>query len=200
MKQPRMSSQTLRIMEAFVESPESWRYGYDLSRETGLLAGTLYPVLSDLRSIAAGSPMGDERPRLPDQVFSDFVRISRLSAARSAVDSAFLRYLKERQNPPGPWSDAPMLTIGVIQVSGLLIPGFALLLVMVAIFRRWLGVLGLAGAVGFLCSAITFYVAYLPYGQTAANSLLKATFRDWKVFRSSTGWDSCLRLSTCRLC
>jgi PadR family transcriptional regulator len=48
MKQPRMSSQTLRIMEAFLESPESRRYGYDLSRETGLLAGTLYPILMRL--------------------------------------------------------------------------------------------------------------------------------------------------------
>jgi PadR family transcriptional regulator len=28
-----------------VEHPTSWRYGYELSRETGLKAGTLYPIL-----------------------------------------------------------------------------------------------------------------------------------------------------------
>ena len=45
MKEPRMSSQTVRLLEAFVSDPESWRYGYDLSRETGLMSGTLYPLL-----------------------------------------------------------------------------------------------------------------------------------------------------------
>lgn len=27
------------------ESPDEWRYGYDLSRVTGLKSGTLYPLL-----------------------------------------------------------------------------------------------------------------------------------------------------------
>jgi len=48
MKKPRMSSQTVRILGAFVSSSGSWRYGYELSRETGLMAGTLYPILMRL--------------------------------------------------------------------------------------------------------------------------------------------------------
>jgi PadR family transcriptional regulator PadR len=48
MKQPRMSSHTFRLLEAFGSDPESWRYGYDLSRETGLMSGTLYPLLMRL--------------------------------------------------------------------------------------------------------------------------------------------------------
>jgi PadR family transcriptional regulator PadR len=44
----RMSSQTLEVLEAFVSEPASWRYGYDLSRDTGLKSGTLYPILMRL--------------------------------------------------------------------------------------------------------------------------------------------------------
>ena len=45
MKTPRLSPQTLRVLERFVERPIAWRYGYELSRETGLKSGTLYPIL-----------------------------------------------------------------------------------------------------------------------------------------------------------
>jgi PadR family transcriptional regulator, regulatory protein PadR len=41
----RLSRQTLRVFEAFLESPLDWRYGYDISRSTGLKSGTLYPIL-----------------------------------------------------------------------------------------------------------------------------------------------------------
>jgi DNA-binding PadR family transcriptional regulator len=48
MKPPRLSPQTIRILERFLDSPRAWRYGYDLSRETGLKSGTLYPMLARL--------------------------------------------------------------------------------------------------------------------------------------------------------
>jgi PadR family transcriptional regulator PadR len=32
-------------MDAFLEQAEEWKYGYDLSRITGLKSGTLYPIL-----------------------------------------------------------------------------------------------------------------------------------------------------------
>ena len=48
MKAPRIPSQTLQLLERFVERPTAWRYGYDLSRETGLKSGTLYPILMRL--------------------------------------------------------------------------------------------------------------------------------------------------------
>src|SRR5271154_3035994 len=48
MKTPRLSPQTLRVLERFVESPAAWRYGYELSRQTGLKSGTLYPILMRL--------------------------------------------------------------------------------------------------------------------------------------------------------
>ena len=45
---PHTSPQTLRLFEALLEEPTRWRYGYDLSRETGLASGTLYPILMRL--------------------------------------------------------------------------------------------------------------------------------------------------------
>ena len=44
----RMSPQTALILGAFLEQPEDWKYGYDLSRFTGLKSGTLYPILMRL--------------------------------------------------------------------------------------------------------------------------------------------------------
>jgi PadR family transcriptional regulator len=44
----RLSPQTLTVLEALLEEPPVWRYGYDLSRETRLKSGTLYPVLMRL--------------------------------------------------------------------------------------------------------------------------------------------------------
>jgi PadR family transcriptional regulator PadR len=47
-KIPRISPQTLRVLERFIEHPAAWHYGYELSRETGLKSGTLYPILMRL--------------------------------------------------------------------------------------------------------------------------------------------------------
>ena len=42
------SAQTAAVLRAFAAEPTSWRYGYDLVRETGLQAGSLYPILMRL--------------------------------------------------------------------------------------------------------------------------------------------------------
>jgi PadR family transcriptional regulator, regulatory protein PadR len=44
----RLSPQTLLILEAFLHDPKEWKYGYDISRNTGLKSGTLYPILMRL--------------------------------------------------------------------------------------------------------------------------------------------------------
>lgn len=36
------------VFDAFLEEPKDWRYGYDISRDTGLKSGTLYPILMRL--------------------------------------------------------------------------------------------------------------------------------------------------------
>jgi len=40
-----LSPQSRAVLEALFDRPQAWRYGYDLSKETGLKSGTLYPLL-----------------------------------------------------------------------------------------------------------------------------------------------------------
>jgi DNA-binding PadR family transcriptional regulator len=42
---PNISRQTRGVLAALLAQPQAWRYGYDLSKETGLKSGTLYPLL-----------------------------------------------------------------------------------------------------------------------------------------------------------
>lgn len=42
------SKQTRKVLAVMLERPREWCYGYDLSRETGLKSGTLYPILMRL--------------------------------------------------------------------------------------------------------------------------------------------------------
>lgn len=41
----RFSEQTLSLLAALERNPTDWRHGYELSKQTGLRSGTLYPVL-----------------------------------------------------------------------------------------------------------------------------------------------------------
>jgi DNA-binding PadR family transcriptional regulator len=41
----RPSPQAVRLLSALIADVRSWRYGYDLTKETGLAPGTLYPLL-----------------------------------------------------------------------------------------------------------------------------------------------------------
>lgn len=41
----RRSPQTLQVLAEFLQHPKEWKYGYDISRNTGLKSGTLYPIL-----------------------------------------------------------------------------------------------------------------------------------------------------------
>jgi PadR family transcriptional regulator, regulatory protein PadR len=46
MARPRKpSAQTVAVLQALAADPAGWRYGYDLGRDTGLAAGSLYPIL-----------------------------------------------------------------------------------------------------------------------------------------------------------
>ncbi len=44
----RMSPQTILVLTEFLQSPQDWKYGYDISRNTSLKSGTLYPILMRL--------------------------------------------------------------------------------------------------------------------------------------------------------
>jgi PadR family transcriptional regulator PadR len=44
----RKSPQTMLVLNGFLEDSQGWKYGYDISRKTGLKSGTLYPILMRL--------------------------------------------------------------------------------------------------------------------------------------------------------
>jgi PadR family transcriptional regulator, regulatory protein PadR len=44
----RLTRTTTRALLAFLEAPNSWRYGYDLMKVAALSSGTLYPLLARL--------------------------------------------------------------------------------------------------------------------------------------------------------
>ncbi|KUL42065.1 PadR family transcriptional regulator [Actinoplanes awajinensis] len=45
----RPSAQTALVLAALADDPAVWRYGYELGRQVGLKAGSLYPILIRLR-------------------------------------------------------------------------------------------------------------------------------------------------------
>jgi DNA-binding PadR family transcriptional regulator len=44
-RKPNSSGQTRALLSVLLAGEATWRHGYDLSRETGLKSGTIYPLL-----------------------------------------------------------------------------------------------------------------------------------------------------------
>ena len=91
-RKPNSSRQTEALLAALLHSGPGWRYGYDLSRETGLKSGTLYPILMRLEKqgwleTAWEDALTPGRPRR---------HLYRLSAAGSAEARALLESTQER--------------------------------------------------------------------------------------------------------
>jgi PadR family transcriptional regulator, regulatory protein PadR len=88
-----MSQQTIALFNAFLAHPRDWRYGYDLSRETTLKSGTLYPILMRLnkrgwletRWTEPESP--GRPPRHMYRLTSDGLRSAREAVAARAAHS-----------------------------------------------------------------------------------------------------------------
>jgi PadR family transcriptional regulator, regulatory protein PadR len=82
------SPQTLRLFEALLAEPARWRYGYDLSRETGLASGTLYPILMRLsaqRLLETDWEASDEPGRPPRHTYRLTAEGIALAQERSAA-------------------------------------------------------------------------------------------------------------------
>jgi DNA-binding PadR family transcriptional regulator len=47
-RRPNSSKQTEAVLQSLLSDSDRWRHGYDLSSETGLKSGTLYPILMRL--------------------------------------------------------------------------------------------------------------------------------------------------------
>lgn len=87
----RRSPQTALVLTEFLGKPEEWKYGYDISRNTGLKSGTLYPILMRLaerglletawETTEAGRP-----PRHMYKLTSDGLRYARTQIAAEGVE------------------------------------------------------------------------------------------------------------------
>jgi len=88
----RLSSQTRALLSAFLERASQWRYGYDLSRETDLKAGTLYPILMRL-SDAGWLEARWEEPSSPGRPPRHMYRLTQdgRAGARAATKDASAR-------------------------------------------------------------------------------------------------------------
>ena len=66
-RKPNNSRQTRALLAAFLDRSRLWRHGYDLSKETGLRSGTLYPLLMRLsdQGLLESRWQEAERPGLP---------------------------------------------------------------------------------------------------------------------------------------
>jgi DNA-binding PadR family transcriptional regulator len=66
-RKPNNSRQTRALLAAFLDRSQTWLHGYDLSKETGLKSGTLYPLLMRLseQGLMESRWQEPERPGLP---------------------------------------------------------------------------------------------------------------------------------------
>jgi DNA-binding PadR family transcriptional regulator len=86
----RPSPQTLRLLAALAAQPRAWRHGYGLSREAGLKAGTLYPMLTRLAERGllelrwVDSPMAGRPPRHVCRLSSHGLSLARAALALEA--------------------------------------------------------------------------------------------------------------------
>lgn len=67
----------LLLLEVLSTRPQQWRHGYDLMKETGLLSGTLYPLL--MRMTDQG--LVEAEWREPEQLGRPARHVYRLTAA-----------------------------------------------------------------------------------------------------------------------
>jgi DNA-binding PadR family transcriptional regulator len=96
------SPQTVDVLRQLVVESETWSYGYDLSRTTGLKSGTLYPILMRLTNrgwleARWAEPAGAGRPprHLYRLTAEGRMAAARLTATRTARASRRLRPISQ---------------------------------------------------------------------------------------------------------
>jgi PadR family transcriptional regulator, regulatory protein PadR len=97
------SAQTVAVLHAFASEPTSWRYGYDLVRETGLKAGSLYPILMRLadRGQLEARWEPSQQPGIPARHLYRLTAAGLAVAAESSAPSARVKLRVEPWPQPG---------------------------------------------------------------------------------------------------
>lgn len=96
------SLQITQVLLALLSARERWRHGYDLSRETGLKSGTLYPLLIRLkdRGLLDARWSKQEREGLPPRhEYRLTAEGIRAAEERAAVESKAAASLTGKEAP-----------------------------------------------------------------------------------------------------
>lgn len=89
---PRMTMQTLLILQALLKDPARELYGLELAQETGLLPGTAYPILLRLESQGwVTSRWEDIDPHAEKRPARRYYRLTASGAAEASAASATAR-------------------------------------------------------------------------------------------------------------
>jgi PadR family transcriptional regulator, regulatory protein PadR len=66
-RRPNHSAQTRKLLATMLRQPRAWQYGYELSKQTELKSGTLYPLLMRLsdQGLLESQWQEPERPGKP---------------------------------------------------------------------------------------------------------------------------------------
>jgi PadR family transcriptional regulator PadR len=66
-RKPNTSAQTRQLLSVMLRQPRTWQYGYEISKQTGLKSGTLYPLLMRLsdQGLLDSQWQDPERPGKP---------------------------------------------------------------------------------------------------------------------------------------
>jgi len=95
-RKPRSSKQTNQLLAVLASDRERWRHGYDLSQETGLKSGTLYPLLmrlSDLGFLEARwtEPEREGRPARHEYRLTEAGAALAREQAATAMEPTFVK-------------------------------------------------------------------------------------------------------------
>jgi DNA-binding PadR family transcriptional regulator len=94
------SLQTRLVLATLLEQPAAWRHGYDLSKQTDVPSGTLYPILMRLaaQGLLEESWEPSDTPSRPlrhiDRLTASGVATARESAERDRAHARRLRLAK----------------------------------------------------------------------------------------------------------
>src|SRR3989304_4922630 len=83
-RKPNSSRQTEALLAALLQTAPRWRYGYDLSKETGLKSGTLYPILMRLEG-QGGLDAAGEAAAVPGRPRRHLYRLTALGSTAAAA-------------------------------------------------------------------------------------------------------------------
>jgi PadR family transcriptional regulator PadR len=89
------SGQAQEVLDALSAEPKEWRYGYDLCQQTGLKAGSMYPILMRLADRGwletaweSGTPAGRPPRHLYRLTKTGLAQAKELASARAEASLA----------------------------------------------------------------------------------------------------------------